>query len=116
MLATQIAADGTGDPVQEASHAVKAEAVQVDEDAPVAGVEMAVQLVEHGGLSRPPLPVQHDGRVTVPSDQVPPDKGEDVIPAEEHLGAGDRASRDVGVHMKMPVHVASLSSPGPERS
>ena len=56
------------------------------------GFEMTVQLVEHGCLSCSPLPVKHDRRVTVPSDQVPLDEGEDVFAAVEHLSAGDGAS------------------------
>ena len=78
--------------------------MQIDKDAPVPGVEVTVELVEHGCLSGSPLPVEHDWRVAVPSDQVPLDKGEDVFAAVEHLSAGDGATRDVGVHVPEGVH------------
>src|SRR6185312_12835049 len=104
MVALQAPAYRVGNSMEEVAHAVEAEAVQVDEDAPVSRVEMTVQLVEHGGLSRAPLPVEYDRRVAVQAGQVTLDERKDILTAVEHLGAGDRAPCDVGVHARLRIH------------
>ena len=57
MVTPQGTADGAGDAEQEASHTAEIEAVQVDEDTPVASVKVTVKLVENGGFPGSPLSV-----------------------------------------------------------
>jgi hypothetical protein len=48
--------------------------MHIHEDAQVAGIKLTMQLVQHGRFASPPLTVQHDRRVAMATDQVPPDK------------------------------------------
>jgi hypothetical protein len=57
MVALQTATNRISDSQQKITHAVQAEAMEVDKDAPVVRIEMTVQLVQDGCLPCSPLSV-----------------------------------------------------------
>lgn len=66
-------------------------------------VEVSVHLIEHRGLAGAALAVQYDDVVLVLANQSAPDELEDIVAAEEHLGPGHGAPRDVWIAQRLSL-------------
>ena len=71
--------------------------MQIDEDAQIARVEMAVHLIQRRGLAGAALPVQHDDVIAVLTGERLAHKSKHALTPEEHLFARDGIAGNVGI-------------------
>src|SRR3990172_12368826 len=84
-------------PPQETIQRGAGSSLQVEEDRDVAVGEPVGELLQDRGLADPPLPVDDQDVIGKLPRQTVLNPVKDVLPAEEHLGVGDRRAGDVGV-------------------